>query len=196
MRNVMSAIDGYYKLSSQSKDLIIDKLEPIRMKKGDVLIHELTKSPYLFFIEEGAVKNYYIDEKGNKKVVWFGFEKDICFSLSSYIDMPYMHETNELIEDSIFYRVKISHVKSLFNKHCDWANWGRCFIEYIFAKTVKEMDEYKSCTAKERYQDLITHNPNVRERVPLKDIASYLGVSPVTISRLRKDMGIERQIRH
>ncbi len=190
----MSAIDGYYKLSSLSKNLIIDKLEPIRLKKGEVLIHELEKSPYLFFVEEGAIKTHYIDEEGNKKVVWFGFEGDICFSLSSYINMDYINETIELIEDSLFYRVKVKDVKAMFNEYCDWANWGRCFIEYNFAKTIKEMDEYKSRTAKERYFDLIRTNPNVRERVPLKDIASYLGVSPVTISRLRKEMGSDDPI--
>lgn len=190
----MSAIDGYYKLSSLSKDLIIDKLEPIRLKKGEVLIQELEKSPYLFFIEKGAVKTHYIDEEGNKKVVWFGFEGDICFSLSSYINMDYINETIELIEDSLFYRVKVLDVKAMFKEYCDWANWGRCFIEYNFAKTIKEMDEYKSRTAKERYFDLITNNPNVRERVPLKDIASYLGVSPVTISRLRKELGNDESI--
>lgn len=188
MRNVMTAIDKYYKLSGKSKDLIIDKLESFRLKRGDVLIHEHSPSPYLYFIEKGAVKNHYIDDKGNKQVVWFGFEGDICFSLNAYINMSYMHETIELIEDSQFYRVKISHVKALYKDDCDWANWGRCFMEQVFLKTVKELDEYKALTAKEKYLNLIGTNLNVKERVPLKDIASYLGVSPVTISRLRKEL--------
>ncbi len=185
----MSAIDRYYKLSNQSKDLIISELEPFRLKKGDILIHEHRSSPFLYFIEKGAVKNHYIDDKGNKQVVWFGFEGDICFSLNSYINMSYMHETTELIEDSLFYRVKIVHVKSLFQDYLDWANWGRCFMENVFIKTVKELDEYKALTAKEKYLSLIGQNQNVKERVPLKDIASYLGVSAVTISRLRKELG-------
>jgi hypothetical protein len=103
--------------------------------------------------------------------------------------MTYVHETTELLEDSLFYRVKIAYVKALFNDHCDWANWGRCFIENVFINTVKELDEYKSLTAKEKYLNLIENNLNVKNRVPLKDIASYLGVSPVTISRLRKELG-------
>jgi len=187
MKNVLTAIDKYQKLSSKNKELLIHKFEPVFMKKGTVLIDELELSPYLFFIEKGAIKTYYIDETGAKKLVWFGFEGDICFSMSSYIDIPYIHETIELFEDTQFYRVKIEDIKALFNTNCDWANWGRCFIEHIFATTIKEMDEYKSRTTKERYHDLLEHNANIRERVLLKDIASYLGVSPVTISRLRKD---------
>jgi CRP-like cAMP-binding protein len=189
MRNVISAIDRYYKLSSQSKDLIINELEEFRLKKGDVLIHENIRSPYLYFIEQGAVKNSYIDEKGNMKAVWFGFEGDICISLNSYIDMNYMHETTELLEDGLFYRVTINHLKALYKDHCDWANWGRCFIEHVFINTAHELDEFKSLTAKEKYLRLIEGNQNIKERVPLKDIASYLGVSPVTISRLRKELG-------
>jgi len=189
MRNVKSAIDRYYKLSSQSKDLIMNELEPFRLERGNVLIHENIHSPYLYFIEKGAVKNHYIDEKGNKKAVWFGFEGDICFSLNAYINMSYVHETTELIEDCLFYRVKISYMKNLFNEYHDWANWGRCFIEIVFINTVKELDEYKSLTAKEKYLSLIGQNQNVKKRVSQKDIASYLGVSAVTISRLRKELG-------
>jgi CRP-like cAMP-binding protein len=64
MRNAIKAIDRYYKLSSQSKDLITGELEEFCMKKGETLIHEHIHSPYLYFIEKGAVKNHYIDEKG------------------------------------------------------------------------------------------------------------------------------------
>ncbi|WP_321516573.1 Crp/Fnr family transcriptional regulator [Marinifilum fragile] len=191
MRNAISAIDRYYKLSKQSKNLIIHEFEEVRMKKGEVLIHESIRSPYLYFIEEGAVKNHYIDEKGNKKVVWFGFEGNICFSMNSYININYIHETTELLEDSLFYRVKINHVKALFKDHCDWANWGRCFMESVFINTIHELDEFKSLATKEKYMKLIENNQDVKERVPLKDIASYLGVSPVTISRLRKELGIQ-----
>jgi len=143
----------------------------------------------LYFIEKGAVKKNYFDAKGNKKVVWFGFEGDVCFSLNAYMDMSNMQETTELMEDSLFYRVKISYIKALYKNYCDWANWGRCFIEDMFVKVVKELDENKALTAKEKYLNLIGDNQNVKKRVPLKDIASYLGVSPVTISRLRKEMG-------
>ncbi|WP_430815507.1 Crp/Fnr family transcriptional regulator [Carboxylicivirga sp. RSCT41] len=189
MRNAIAAIDKYYKLSDEGKELIVKELEVFRLKKGDVLIHENIPSPYLYFIENGAVKNHYIDEKGNKKVVWFGFDGDICFSLNAYINMSYIHETTELLEDSLFYRVKIAYIKDLYNKYRDWANWGRCFMESVFINTVKELDEFKSQTAKEKYLNLIRTNRNIKERVPLKDLASYIGVSPVTISRLRTELG-------
>lgn len=185
MENTLSAIDGYYKLSDESRNMIKNKLEVVCFKKGYILIDELSKSPYLYFIENGGVKSYYFDKKGNTQMVWFGFESDICFSVNEYIDMPYIPEIIELLEDTTFYRIKISELKSLYEKYCDWANWGRCFIESIFVKTIMEMDKYKSCNTEEKYHDLIDKNPNIKNRVALKDIASYLAVSPVTISRLR-----------
>ncbi|MCT4614055.1 MAG: Crp/Fnr family transcriptional regulator [Marinifilaceae bacterium] len=194
MENVLAAIDSYYSLSKESKSLILDKLEPFSLKKGEVLLEELRYGEYLFFIEKGAVKNHYIDGNGDKKVVWFGFEGDISFSLNAYINMHYFHETTQLLEDSLFYRIKIKYMRSLYEKHCDLANWGRCFMEYNFTRTIKEMDEYKSRPTKDVYLDLINNNSNIRNRVPLKDIASYLGVSPVTISRLRKELGLNTKI--
>ncbi|WP_196885060.1 Crp/Fnr family transcriptional regulator [Aureivirga sp. CE67] len=190
MKNVFSAIDKYYKLSDSSKKLIIDKLEPFTLKKGEILIHDLEKNPYLYFIEKGAVKTHYFNEEGSKKVVWFGFEGSICFSLSSYmnIDTDFINDSIELIEDCEFYRVKISYIKSLFKNHCDWANWGRSFIENTFVITIKEMNENKARSTKENYLNLIKNTPYINERVALKDIASYLGVSPVTLSRLRSEI--------
>jgi signal-transduction protein with cAMP-binding, CBS, and nucleotidyltransferase domain len=189
MRNTTSAINQYYKLTKESQAQIINELEAISLKKGDILIRENVNSPYLYFIENGAVKNHYIDEKGNKKVVWFGFEGDICFSLNAYINISRVHESTELLEDCLFYRVKISFIKSLYIKSLDWANWGRCFMEHVFINAVTELDEFKSQTAKEKYLNLIGNNQNVKDRVPLKDIASYIGVSPVTVSRLRTELG-------
>lgn len=191
MKHVLSAIDRYYKLSEQSKELLIQKLEPIRLKKDDFLLYEYDQSPYLYFIEKGAIKTHYIDSNGNKKVVWFGFEGDICFSICSYFEIEYISETIELIEDSLFYRIKLEQVKELYSSYCDWANWGRCFIEKSFVDIIREIDEHKAQKAKDKYLELIHAKPKIKARVPLKDIASYLGVSPVTISRLRKEIDNE-----
>lgn len=188
MKNVEQFLDRHYQLSPQSKELLFEQMEIYKLPKAACLISEVELSPYLYFIEKGAVKNHYIDSDGNKKVVWFGFEGDVCFSLNSYMDCEYIYETHELLEDSTFYRVRIDQMKKLYQNHLDWANWGRCFMEYCFVKLVKEVDEYKSRTATERYQDLVGNQTQINERVPLKDIASYLGVSPVTISRLRKEL--------
>ena len=186
MRNILTALDQYYPLTDSAKDLLIPKLDSFSMKKGSALIPELHVSPYIFFVEKGAIKNNYIDEKGNKNAAWFGFEGDISFSLSAYFNIPHFPECVELLEDSLLYRVKLEIFKPLLNENLEWSNWGRFFAEFHLIKLIQETDEYRALTAKEKYRNLIQSNSNIQHRVPLKDIASYLGVSPVTISRFRK----------
>jgi len=187
VEQILKTLDKYSSLSNEAKDMLIAMLEPINIEKGFELIPELQVSPYIFFIEKGALKNHYIDEKGNKNVVWFGFEGDLCFSLSAYFDIPYYHECIEVLEDSLLHRARVKTFRQLFKNNIEWSNWGRRLAEHHLVKLYHEIDEHRPMTAKERYLNLIENNPNIQERVPLKDIASYLGVSPVTISRFRKE---------
>ena len=187
MKNILQALDKYYLLSDESKEMLSSKLEAMEMKKDDILIPELKVSPYVFFIEKGAVKNHFIDSEGNRNVVWFGFEGDLCFSLSAYFETDYYHETIELLEDSLIYRVPVSFMHKLYEESIEWSNWARKLLEVHLVKLYKEIDDHRPKSAKERYEHLINSNPNIQKRVPLKDIASYLGVSPVSISRFRKE---------
>ena len=187
VKQILKTLDKYGKLSKESKALLTEMLEPIDIEKGFELIPELHVSPYIFFIEKGALKNHYIDEKGNKNIVWFGFEGDMCFSLSAYFDIPYYHECIEVLEDSLLYRTRVKSFRELYQTSIEWSNWGRRLAEHHLIKLYYEIDEHRPMTAKERYQNLIENNQNIQERITLKDIASYLGVSPVTISRFRKE---------
>lgn len=187
MKRIIQALDKYYQLSDEAKCLLTDKLESFSIKKGEELIPELHISKYVYFIEEGALKNHFIDKEGNKNVVWFGFEGDVCFSFCAYFDIPYYHECIEAIEDSVLYRVELDYFRQLQLKNIDWCNWGRFLVEHHFVQLCLEQDEHRPKSAKEKYLHLIDNNPNILKRVPLKDIASYLGVSPVTISRFRSE---------
>ena len=188
MKNILKMLDTTFKLSIEAKNLLINKLEPISYKKEDVAFSDFEISNYAYFIETGAVKNHYINNEGDKTVVWFGFEGDVCLLLTKYLDIEHYPASFELLEDTQFYRIKLATLKSLYACNLEWANWGRKLAEIHLIKTYKEIDEYRSLDAKKRYLHLIKNNENIKNRVPIKDIASYLGVSPVTISRFRKNL--------
>ena len=188
MKNILKMLDTTFKLSSEAKNLLINKLEPISYKKEDLSFSNFEISNYAYFIETGAVKNHFINNDGDKTVVWFGFEGDICVLLTKYMDIDYYPASFEFLEDTDFYRIKLTTLKLLFAINIEWANWGRKLAEIQLVKTYKEIDEYRLMDAKKRYLHLIQNNENIKNRVPIKDIASYLGVSPVTISRFRKNL--------
>jgi CRP-like cAMP-binding protein len=188
MKNILKMLDTTFKLSLEAKNLLINKLEPTSYKKEALSFSNFEISNYAYFIESGAVKNHYINSEGDKTVVWFGFEGDICILLTKYLDIEHYPASFEFLEDTAFYRIKISDLKHLYATNIEWANWGRKLAEIQLIKTYKEIDEYRLMDAKKRYLHLIQNNENIKNRVPIKDIASYLGVSPVTISRFRKNI--------
>lgn len=188
MENVINTIERYYPLSNQAKELILSQLEPMTLKKGDILIPELKASPYIFFVEKGALKNNHFDELGNKSVVWFGFEGSIFFSVSAYFETEYFPEVVEAFEDCLVYKAPIKYFRQLMRENMEWAQWGRYAIEDLTYKLILEMDKNRPLNAKARYLNLIQSNEDIKTRASQKDIASYLGVSPVTISRFKKEM--------
>ena len=82
MKNILKMLDKTFKLSLEAKNLLINKLEPISYKKEDLRFSDFEILNYAYFIESGAVKNHYINNDGDKTVVWFGFEGDICVLLT------------------------------------------------------------------------------------------------------------------
>ena len=112
----------------------------------------------------------------------------MCFSLSVYFDISPVLETCEMLEDGLLYRGDVRFFRQLHQTHLAWANWARCFAEVHLVQLFQEIDEHRPLNAKERYLSLIKQRPHIQRRAPLKDIASYLGVSPVTISPFRKEM--------
>jgi len=188
MKNILKMLNTTFELSLEAKELFISKLEQISHKKEDFSFSDFEISNYAYFIENGAVKNHFINDDGDKTVVWFGFEGDICVVLHEYLDIDYYPVSFEFLEDTDFYRIKLIDLKSLYTSNLEWANWGRKLAETLLVKTYAEIDEHRIMDAKKRYLHLIENNENIKNRVPIKDIASYLGVCPVTISRFRKNI--------
>jgi len=188
MKNVLKIQTNSFILSKEAENLLINKLEKVSYKKEDLTFSDYEISNYANFIESGAIKNHYINNDGDKTVVWFGFEGDICLFLTKYLDIEHYPASFEFLEDTVFLQNKITDLKQLYATNIEWANCGRKLAEIQLIKTYKKIDEYRLMDAKKRYLHLIQNNENIKNRVPIKDIASYLGVSPVTISRFRKNI--------
>ncbi|PCE64419.1 Crp/Fnr family transcriptional regulator [Sediminicola luteus] len=186
MNGILEALDRYYPLSDSSKKLLANQLQPLSLAKGQTLMHEDEVSEHIYFIEKGALRTFFFDDKGNQTVVWFGFEGDICFSLTAYFNLDYNYTIRTVLyEDCQLYTMPMDHFLKLYETHLDWANWGRRFAETHLLYNYTEVDSYRPLNATERYLDFMERNPEIVKRVPQKDIASYLGVSPVTLSRIR-----------
>jgi CRP-like cAMP-binding protein len=130
----------------------------------------------------------YADLADKEVTFWFGKEGDTVISMSSYIDNEKGYENIELLEDCELYKLKTQNLKKLFSEDIHIANWGRKLAEKELIKTEKLFISRLFRTASDRYQELLKEHPDLVLRVQLGYIASYLGITQVSLSRIRSEI--------
>ncbi|MCD8164969.1 MAG: hypothetical protein LUE93_01830 [Bacteroides sp.] len=118
----------------------------------------------------------------------FGREGDPLISMQSYILRQPGYENIEALEECIVYRLNSHYLEKLYREDIHIANWGRKFAEQELIKTEKRFISRQFKTALERYKDLMKEDPELIKRVQLGHIASYLGITQVSLSRIRAEI--------
>lgn len=161
--------------------------QPIALYKGHLLFRAGKLEHDVYLISEGLARVYYHDE-ANAVTLCFGMEGDALISLRSYIQHRAGYENIELLETSRLYRLKTADLHQLYTSDIHIANWGRKLAEQELIKTEERLMSRQFKTAAERYDELLKNQPDLLQRVQLGHIASYLGISQVTLSRIRAEI--------
>lgn len=187
MKIVIQKIKQLYPLPEPALDAIIALFEKVEYKKGHQLFREGGTGHRIYFIEKGIARAFSVRE--DKEITfWFGAEGDVVMSYNSYVTNQPGYETIELLENTVLYSIGHEALQQLFATHVDIANWGRKLAEYELVKTETYFVAQQCVPAVERYRNLLENNPQLIQRVQLGYIASYLGVSQVTLSRIRSEI--------
>ncbi|MBE9466226.1 Crp/Fnr family transcriptional regulator [Dyadobacter subterraneus] len=174
-------------LSENSLSDFISILEKVEYPKGHVLIKAGRIERSVYFVETGIARAY-LDKEDREVTFWFGAESDVLLSYNSFfLGLP-GYESIELLEDSVLYKISNEVLQKLYSSDLEIANWGRKLVESELIKTEERFISRQFKTATVRYEDFINSYPNVLQRVNLGHIASYLGISQVTLSRIRAEL--------
>ncbi|GGG73745.1 cyclic nucleotide-binding protein [Parapedobacter pyrenivorans] len=166
---------------------ITDIVRSVEFPKGHLLFRGGKVEHDMYFLAKGIAHAYYYHE-ANKVTLCFNSEGDALISLKSYIQHQPGYEHIELLEPCKLYHLKTASLYELYNSDIHIANWGRKLAELELIKAEEQLMSKLFKTASERYQELIQKQPSLLQRVPLGTIASYLGISQVTLSRIRAEV--------
>ena len=170
-------------LTNHSFELFWSALEHVNFKKGKQVIKSGRIEHHLYFILQGIARVYL---KSEKEITFcFCTETDIILSYNSYFNETPGYENIELLENSSLLKISHKRVKELCSEDIKIANFFNKIIGLELVKTEERLISAQSKTASERYADLLSSNPSIVQRVQLGYIASYLGISQVTLSRIR-----------
>lgn len=182
--NIIEILDNIYPLPKASKNKMIEAVVEEEHPKGYYLFSADKVERDIYFIKQGIVRAY-TDLPDNEVTFWFGREGDAVVSMRSYVYNQVGYENVELLEDCILYKLRLPFLNELFAKDIYLANWGRKFAEQELLKTEKRLIARQIKTASERYKELMKETPELLQRVQLSHIASYLGITQVSLSRIR-----------
>lgn len=185
--DIAAIINKVYPLPEEALSKMTGLMEHIQLPKGHLLIRADKIERQLYFIEKGIVRAY-ANPAETDITFWFGKEQDIIISMKSYIDGQPGYEHIELLEDCDLYALHTDALQQLFSSDIHISNWGRKFAEQELIKTEERLISRQFKTATERYQELLRHHPDLLQRVQLGYIASYLGITQVSLSRIRAEI--------
>ncbi|MCM1356278.1 MAG: Crp/Fnr family transcriptional regulator [Staphylococcus sp.] len=140
--------------------------------------------PSVYFIANGIVRAYCF-AKGRDITFWIGEEGTVALSMQSYINGTPGYENIIALEDCVLYRISINQLHDLYRHDIHLANWGRAFAEKEILRAEMSLIPQLFTTGRERYEQLLKDRPHLLNRIPLENLASYLGITPVSLSRIR-----------
>ena len=181
---IIRYLSNYMVISEQLEDAII-KSDFIRnYKKGTVLLEEGKISNECYFIIKGCIRSYYIND-GNDVSTDF-FTEDQSATPSAYGKKIPSAYYLECIEDTIAGVGTPEIETEMFQKFPQLESLMRALGEAIMTKQQDNFAEFKMASPEERYFNLLKNRPDLLQRVPQHQIASYLGIKPESLSRIRK----------
>ena len=170
-------------LEEESLDAFIKHASYLKSTKGTKLISEGKRHRYFYLILKGGVKSYYSKES-REVCTWFAFKNEVIGTITTYEGLP-SKETIELLEDSELIKFNIEKIKELTHTDLSISHLMNVIIIEHTLYLEERLYQLQFMTSKKRYKVLYKSTPEIFQEVSLTDIASYLGVTRETLSRIR-----------
>lgn len=184
MEELIKHIRNYHPLGAESILALEHSFQKLVLPKNDHLVTQGKVARHLYFLEKGALRGYYtLDEK--EITHWFGFELDFVTSFHSFITQEPAVENIQLLEGCVLWAISKDVLMNLFNQFHEIERLVRIAYEKYYIRLEERFVNAQFKTATELYEELLAQRPHILERVPLGQVASYLGISAETLSRIR-----------
>lgn len=185
MNPVINQLKKLGPISLEIEKEIHEKTKFALRKKGDFFLKQGQTASNMFVLESGCVRGFYTKE--NKEInTWFGFENELLGSfLPLFSNLP-SFENIQFLEDAYLYYISANDLNLLYAKHQPLNTIGRKMAEYYCQVLELRIASLQVESAEQKYKTLLHDYPHALQRISLGHIATYLGISQETLSRIRK----------
>jgi CRP-like cAMP-binding protein len=175
-------------ISLERAEEIASHFQPRSISKNQFLLTEGQLSDEYFFMRTGFLRAFAHDTDGNDVTTNFYSANQVVFEVSSFFNRTISKENIQALTDCEGWYITYAQLNMLFHSLQEFREFGRSILVKGFASLKVRMLSMITETAEERYEHLLQTNPRLFEHVPLKYIASYLGITDSSLSRIRKEL--------
>ncbi len=185
MQKLKTFIDKIVPLGEEEWHITQQFFKAETLSKGDFFVEEGKICRKVAFIEQGLFRLFYRIE-GQEKVMLFFQENQMLSDYFSFLMQSPSIRPIEAIEDAVLYTLSYQNLQKLYEQIPAWQKMGRLLAEYAYIYAVERSNRLIHDDADTRYLTLMQENPTLLQRVPQYFIASYLNMTPETLSRVKK----------
>ena len=171
---------------------IAGHFEEVNLAKNDFFLKEQTVSDHYLFLSEGIMRAFAFDTDGHEVTTYFYTKNRIVFEAASFFMRSKSAENIQALTDCEGFFITFEKLNMLFHSVPEFREFGRAMLVKEFVAFKQRTLSMINTTAEARYADLMASNPEILQFVQLKYIASYLGITDTSLSRIRKDFSKKR----
>lgn len=184
--NIEDNLNHGLRLTAEEEQFFNDHFQRHEMKKNTFLIQEGKKERYLYFIEKGIMRYWTTNIKLREITFWFSFSNEFANSyLSLMHDNPSTFNIQALC-NSVVWRINTEDLSAIYEGSLNTNRIARIVLEDVFTRKIEREISLLKLSPEDRYKELIKYHKELIFTIPLKYLASYIGITPQALSRIRK----------
>jgi len=176
------------KLTNEEADKLNNWFVPVEVEKNEQIVFEGKVCRTLYFVEKGLMHTFVIDKKGEFNTVQFGFEGYWIGDMFSFFSGKPAIFNVESLESTKLFAMKYSDFEKACKQIPKFESFFRILVQNGYLSALQRIAKSFSDDAEQRYLSLIKQQPNLQQRVPQYLVASYLGIKPQSLSRIRHNL--------
>jgi CRP-like cAMP-binding protein len=184
---LLNAIRQHIPLSPDEELVVRSLFRESNLQKGEHLLEVGSICRNIFFIERGLVR-YYCTINGEEKTSYFNKEGEFVCDYASFLPQIPSATNIQALERCRVYAISHANIQLFYNKVAHGERFGRLALEEVFVNVISQVSSLYNDPPELRYSTFLSKYPDIAQRIPQYHIASYVGIKPQSLSRIRKRM--------
>ena len=185
INSLLNSIQNLIRLTPAEIGIVTSLFKEKIYKKGDLFLEEGRICKQVGFVVKGLMR-YYINHDGEEKTYAFSQENEYACNYESFLPQKPSSKIIQALEDSIVLAISYDDLQLLYANVSEGERFGRIAIEAVFIQLLQDINSFYTETPELRYERFINTHADLQQRISQYHIASFVGVKPQSLSRIRK----------